>query len=159
MTNKAEIKVKGAQIKMEAARTKVLKFLADVDAFKAHIDASLRKVQYSTQVHQARTRAGARRRMRWLAMARCSALRRHEHPDQHRLRADADQRVHRPHAERVAAGSDRVGGGQDLGQYTAQLAAGAMSAMHVSAGISGSGSASTSDSNSKSTSTTYNYQY
>ncbi|MDN6883126.1 hypothetical protein QMO14_05870 [Variovorax sp. CAN2819] len=52
-----------------------------------------------------------------------------------------------------------------LGQHTAQLAAGAMSAMHVSADISGSGSASASasasasDSNSNSTSTTYNYQY
>jgi hypothetical protein len=46
-----------------------------------------------------------------------------------------------------------------LGQYTAQFAAGAMSAMHVSAGISGSGSACSSDSNSNSTSTTYNYQY
>jgi hypothetical protein len=46
-----------------------------------------------------------------------------------------------------------------LGQFTAQLAAGAMSAAHVSASVSGSGSASSSDSNSKSTSTTYNYQY
>ena len=46
-----------------------------------------------------------------------------------------------------------------LGQFSAQLAAGAMSAMHVTASISGSGSASSSDSNSKSTSTTYNYQY
>jgi len=46
-----------------------------------------------------------------------------------------------------------------LGQYAAQLAAGAMSVVHVSASISGSGSASVSDSNSNSTSTTYNYQY
>jgi hypothetical protein len=46
-----------------------------------------------------------------------------------------------------------------LGQYTAQLAAGAMSAMHVSAGISGSGSASSSESTSQSTSTSYQYSY
>ena len=53
----------------------------------------------------------------------------------------------------------QIGGRQSAGQYTTQLAAGAMSAMPVSAGISGSGSASASDSNSNSTSTTYNYQY
>ena len=46
-----------------------------------------------------------------------------------------------------------------LGQYTAQLAAGAMSAAHVSASISGSGSASSSDSRSNSTSTSHNYNY
>ena len=46
-----------------------------------------------------------------------------------------------------------------LGQYTAQLAAGAMSAAHVSASISGSGSASSSDSKSESTSTSHNYSY
>ena len=46
-----------------------------------------------------------------------------------------------------------------LGQYTAQLAAGAMSAAHVSASISGSGSVSNSDSKSTSTSTSYNYSY
>ena len=46
-----------------------------------------------------------------------------------------------------------------LGQFTAQLAAGAMSAAHVSASVSGSGSASSSDSRSESKSTSYNYQY
>ena len=46
-----------------------------------------------------------------------------------------------------------------MGQYTAQLAAGAMSAAHVSASISGSGSASTSFSNSQSKSESHNYNY
>ena len=44
-----------------------------------------------------------------------------------------------------------------LGQYTAQLAAGALSAVHVSAGMSASGSVSSSES--KSTSTSHNYSY
>lgn len=48
-----------------------------------------------------------------------------------------------------------------MGQYAAQLAAGAMSAMHVSANVSGSGSQndSYSISNSTSTSTNHNYSY
>ena len=46
-----------------------------------------------------------------------------------------------------------------MGQYTAQLAAGAMSAAHVSASISGSGSASTSRSTSDSKSESHNYNY
>lgn len=46
-----------------------------------------------------------------------------------------------------------------LGQYTAQLAAGAMSAMHVSAGITGQGSASSTEQKSTSTQTSYQYSY
>lgn len=46
-----------------------------------------------------------------------------------------------------------------VGQYTAQLAAGALSAMHVSAGISASGSVGLSSSTSESESTSHNYSY
>ena len=46
-----------------------------------------------------------------------------------------------------------------LGQFSAQLAAGAMSAMHVSAGITGSGSATSTESRGTDTNTNYNYSY
>lgn len=46
-----------------------------------------------------------------------------------------------------------------IGQYSAQLASGALSAMHVSASISGNGSSSTSYSASESESTSHNYTY
>ena len=46
-----------------------------------------------------------------------------------------------------------------LGQYSAQLAAGAMSAQHISASMSAHGSASDSTSTSTSTSTTHSYSY
>ena len=46
-----------------------------------------------------------------------------------------------------------------LGQYSAQLAAGAMSAQHISASMSAHGSASDSTSTSTSTSTSHNYTY
>ncbi|AAT47248.1 hypothetical protein F116p57 [Pseudomonas phage F116] len=43
------------------------------------------------------------------------SLCRHEQPDQHRLRRNADQRVHREDAERRTAGADRSGGGEGPG--------------------------------------------
>lgn len=46
-----------------------------------------------------------------------------------------------------------------IGQYSAQLAAGAMSAAHVSTSISASGSGSSNYSRSDSTSTSHNYNY
>ena len=48
-----------------------------------------------------------------------------------------------------------------MGQYSAQLAAGAMSAMHVSAGVTGSGSQNDSFgiSNTTTTTTSHNYNY
>ena len=48
---------------------------------------------------------------------------------------------------------------KSVGQYTSQLAAGAMSAMHVSASISGSGSSSVGYSASESKSESHNYSY
>ena len=52
-------------------------------------------------------------------------------------------------------------GAKASGQYTAQLAAGALSALHVSASVSGTGtqSATSTDSRSTSTSTSHNYNY
>jgi hypothetical protein len=160
VTNKAEIKVKGAQIKMEAARTKVSKFLADVDGFKARIDASLREVLYGTQVYQAQVEG-------WRAKTNAVVA---DAEMQSRF-ADMNTRTNIAYAQMqiseyaarmqnaVQQAQIALEAAKAMGQYTAQLAAGAMSAMHVSAGISGSGSASTSDSDSKSTSTSYNYQY
>jgi hypothetical protein len=46
-----------------------------------------------------------------------------------------------------------------IAQYSAQLAAGALSAMHVSASIGGSGSVSSSYSESDSKSENHNYSY
>ncbi|AVQ84835.1 hypothetical protein [Variovorax sp. PMC12] len=160
LANKAEIKVKGAQIKMEAARTKVSKFLADVDAFKATLQASLSAVQYSTSAFQAQVEA-------WRAKAGATVA---DAEMQSRF-SDMNTRTNIAYAEMqmseytakmqnaVQQAQIALEAAKALGQFTAQLAAGAMSAAHVSASVSGSGSASSSDSRSESTSTSYNYQY
>lgn len=160
LASKADIKVKGAQIKMEAARTKVSKFLADVDAYKAGLQASLSEVQFSTTAFQAQVEA-------WRAKATVAVS---DAEMQSRF-ADMNTRTNIAYAEMqiseyqakmqhaVQEAQIALEAAKALGQYTAQLAAGAMSAAHVSASISGSGSASSSESKSESTSTSHNYEY
>lgn len=160
LANKADIKVKGAQLKMDAARTRVSKFLADVDAFKARLQSGLSEVQYATNAFQQKVEA-------WKAKASANVA---DAEMQSRF-ADMNTRTNIAYAEMqiseytakmqkaVQEAQIAVDGAKALGQYTAQLAAGAMSAAHVSASISGSGSANTSDSRSTSTSTSHNYSY
>lgn len=159
-SDKADIKVKGAQIKMEAARTKVSKFLADVDAFKATLQASLSEVQYGTTVFQAKVDA-------WRAEAGVVIS---DAEMQSRF-ADMNSRTNIAYAEMqiseyqakmqkaIQEAQIALEAAKAVGQFTAQLAAGAMSAAHVSASISGSGSSSSSYSDSTSTSTSHNYNY
>lgn len=158
IAGKADVKVKGVQIKMEAARTKVSKFLADVDAYKATLQANLNNVQYGTTVFQAQVEG-------WRAGVSANVA----NAEMQSRFADMNTRTNIAYAEMqiseytakmqnaVQQAQIALEAAKAMGQYTAQLAAGALSAAHVSASISGSGSASSSDSNS--TSTSYNYQY
>jgi len=156
IASKADVKVKGVQIKMEAARTKVSKFLADVDAYKATLQANLSNVQYGTTVFQAQVEG-------WRAGVSANVA----NAEMQSRFADMNTRTNIAYAEMqiseytakmqnaVQQAQIALEAAKAMGQYTAQLAAGAMSAAHVSATISGSGSASSSDS----TSTNYNYSY
>lgn len=160
LASKADVKVKGAQLKMEAARVKVSKFLADVDAYKAQLQANLGEVQYVTTAFTAQVDA-------WKSQASANVA---DAEMQSRF-ADMNTRTAIAYSEMqmseytakmtnaVQQAQIALDAAKALGQYTAQLAAGAMSAAHVSASISGSGSASSSDSRSTSTSTSHNYNY
>jgi hypothetical protein len=160
LASKAEIKVKGAQVKMDAARAKVSKYLADVDGYKATLQANLSQVQYVTTAFGAQVDA-------WKAQASANVA---DAEMQSRF-ADMNTRTNIAYSEMqiseyqakmqhvIQQANIALEAAKAIGQYTAQLAAGAMSAAHVSASVSGSGSASSSDSTSKSTSTSYNYNY
>lgn len=160
VANKADVKVKGAQIKMEAARTKVSKYTADLDAYRAELQASLGEVQYATQAFTSQVEA-------WRAKAGTEVA----YAEMQSRFADTNTRTNIAYAEMqmseytarmqnaVQQAQIALEAAKALGQYTAQLAAGAMSAAHVSASISGSGSASHSQSKSESTSTSHNYNY
>lgn len=160
VANKAEVKVKGAQIKMEAARTKVSKFLADVDSFKALLSANLGNVQYATTAFQAQVDA-------WRAQASANVA---DAEMQSRF-ADMNTRTNIAYSEMqiseyqakmqnaVQQAQIALEAAKAIGQYTAQLAAGAMSAAHVSAGITGTGTATSTQSKTETLSHNHNYSY
>ncbi|MBB6559576.1 hypothetical protein HNP48_002243 [Acidovorax soli] len=162
LANKADIRVKGAQLKLEAARVHITKYLADVDGFKAELDASLKEMQYGTAVYQANIEG-------WKAKASANVA---AAEVQSRF-ADMNARTNIAFAEMqisqyqaninkaVQQAQVALEAAKAMGQYSAQLAAGAMSAMHVSASVSGSGSQSESmtTSTSNTTSTNHNYSY
>ncbi|PKH81162.1 hypothetical protein [Psychrobacter sp. 4Bb] len=158
--SKSDVKVKQAQINIDAARAYVTTYLADVDGFKAELQAGLSEVQYNTQVFQAQVDG-------WRAQVAANTA---DSEMQSRY-TDMNTRTNLAYAEmQMSEYSAKVSQAQEsarialqaataAGQYTAQLAAGAMSAAHVSASISGSGSASVGSSDSESESTSYNYSY
>jgi len=160
LSSQADIKVKAAQLQIEGARAKVAKYLADVDGFKAKIDANLREVQYGTEVYRSLIEG-------WKAGANANIA----SAEMESRFADSTTRTNIAFAElqvteysskmqnAVQQANIALDASKAIGQYTAQLASGAMSAAHVSASISGSGSANSSESKSTSTGTSYNYNY
>jgi hypothetical protein len=168
LSNKADIKVKGVQVKLDAAQTKISKFTADIEAYKATIQASLSQLQYVTTAFQAEVDA-------WQAQANVNI----SNAEMQSRFADMNSRTNIAYSEvQISEYSAKVQkaiqeaqialeGSKALGQYTAQLASGALSAAHVSASVSGGGTASTTDtttetnttSTTTTTSTNYNYSY
>lgn len=159
---KADVKVKGIQLKIEAARAKVQKYVADVDRFRAELDAGMKETQANLSAFQAQISA-------WDAGAKANIT----EAEMHSRYTDMQTRTNIAYTEaqikQFEANMDKayrqasvaMEAAKAIGQYSAQLAAGAMSALNVSASVSGSGSQSDSVSNSfsKSTSTNYNYSY
>ena len=159
---KADVKGKQIQLKMEAARVWIGKYQADLEAYKAELQANLSEVQQNTAAFSAEVEA-------WRASAGMEV----SHAEMQSRYADMNTRTNIAYAEMqlkeyeakmqkaIQEANIALESAKAMGQYTAQLAAGAMSAAHVSASISGSGSASTSSSRSKSESfsESHNYNY
>ena len=158
VSSQADIHVKAANVKTDAAKAHIQKFLADVDAFKAQLQASLSGVQFETQVFQAQVDAW--RAQSSVAVSEAEMQAKYAETAsrtniaysqmlQEEYRANIQNAINKAQLALEAA--------KALGQYHAQLAAGALSAQHVSASMSASGSVSSSES--KSTSTSHNYSY
>lgn len=158
--SKADVKSKNIQLKMEAARTWISKYTADVDGYKAGLQASLNEVQLNTTAFSAQVDA-------WKAGAGVDI----SHAEMQSRYSDMNTRTNIAFAEMqikqyeskiqkaIQEAQIALESAKALGQYSSQLAAGAMSAAHVSASISGSGSSSNSTSNSVSKSESHNYNY
>lgn len=157
---KADVKAKQINLKMEAARTWISKYTADLDGYKANLQASMNEVQANTSAFGAQVDA-------WQAGANANIA----NAEMQSRYADMNTRTNIAYSEMqmkeyeakiqkaIQEAQIALEAAKAMGQYTAQLAAGAMSAAHVSASISGSGSTSSSTSKSTSTSTSHNYSY
>ena len=157
---KANVKGQQIQLKMEAARVWIGKYQADLEAYKAELQANLSEVQQNTAAFSVEVDA-------WRATAGVEV----SQAEMQSRYADMNTRTNIAYAEMqlkeyeakmqkaIQEANIALESAKAMGQYTAQLAAGAMSAAHVSASISGSGSASTSRSTSDSKSESHNYNY
>ena len=164
IASKADIKVKGAQLKLEAARVWLAKYGAEWEGFRTKVGASVQQLQYGTEVF--RSQVEGYRAQASLGISEAEV---------HSKFADMNTRTSIAYSQmalgRFQAVSQKayqqaqlaLEGSKAAGGFSAQLAAGAMSALHVSASVSGSGSDSNSysesksTSNSTSTSTNYNF--
>lgn len=155
-----EVKVKQAQINIDAARAYVTTYLADVDGFKAELQANLSEVQYNTEVFKAQADGWKSQVDANIADSEMQA--KYTDMNTRTNLAYAEMQMGEYNAKMTQATEQAriaLEAAKASGQYTAQLAAGAMSAAHVSASISGSGSAGISSSDSESESTSHNYSY
>ena len=158
--SQADIKAREINLKMEAARTWIAKYTADQDAFKAQLQASLSAVQSNTQAYVAQVEA-------WRGSSDVNIA----HAEMQSRYADMNTRSNIAYSEMqikqyeaniqkaIQQAQIALEAAKGMGQYTAQLAAGAMSAAHVSASIGASGSVSSSSSYGDSRSESHNYNY
>ncbi|NWK74122.1 hypothetical protein HYG93_07440 [Acinetobacter sp. SwsAc6] len=156
--SKASLKSDEIKLKMEAARTWIAKYSADMDGYKADLQTRLSEAQLKTSNFSAQVDA-------WKSSAGVEI----SHAEMQSRFSDNNTRTNIAIAEMqikeyeakiqksLQEAQLALEQAKALGQYSAQLAAGAMSAAHVSASISGSGSASTSKSTSNSESHNYSY--
>lgn len=166
LASKADIRVKGVQIKMDAAKVHVQKYLADVDGYKAQLDAALKEVGFVTDVFRAkvdawRAKTGAVTTVAEAEIRHADMVTRTNIAFSEMQLKEYEAKMQRA----IQTAQLALEAAKAMGQYSAQLAAGAMSAMHVSASVSGSGSQSNSYSNSdsrsksESKSESHNYNY
>lgn len=158
LQSKASLKSEEIKLKMEAARTWISKYNADVEGYKANLQTRLSEAQLNTTAFSAQVDA-------WKSGAGVEI----SHAEMQSRFIDGNTRTNIAVAEMqikeyeakiqksLQEAQLALEQAKALGQYSAQLAAGAMSAAHVSASISGSGSSSTSKSTSTSESHNYNY--
>lgn len=157
---KADMKNKQIQLKMDAARIWITKYQTDIEAYKSELQTNLAEIQQNTTAFSAEVDA-------WRASAGVDI----SNAEMQSRYADMNTRTNISFAEMqlkeyeakmqksIQEANIALESAKAMGQYSAQLAAGAMSAAHVSASISGNGSASTSRSTSESKSESHNYSY
>ena len=154
----AEVALKQEQIVIENNRNKVQEFLAGIERFKAKVQQEVALGQYDIEAFRGRVAA-------YEAGARMDAA----HAELQVRVAESQQRTNIAFSEMVQKRYEAnineavqraniaLESAKAQGAFAAQMAAGAMSALNVSAGVSGSGTQSASSYSSDNTTTNYNY--
>ena len=131
---KADTRVKQAQIKLEAARAKVAQYTATLDSYKAELDFGMRNAQYATTVFTANVDAWRAKTQAKTAQAEAAT----RFADMHTRTSIAysqlqmtEYQAKMQHA--VSQAQIALEAAKAMGGFSAQLAAGAMSAANVSA--------------------------
>lgn len=157
---KGDVGLKQIQIKTDLAKSYIAKYSAELDGYKANLQANLSLVQTQAEGFRAGVDAWRSKvqmqisslemQSKWTDMQTRTSI---AFGEMKAKEYDSLMKNAQTKAQIALEQAKAVGG------YAAQLAAGAMSAGHISASISASGSASTSQSKSESTSTSHNYSY
>ena len=143
LANKADVKVKGKQLLLEAARTRLSQFQTNSEIWRTQVDAELRRSANDVQVFQAKSeawRAGA-----MVDVAHAETLSRYADMQTRTNLSYAEMQITEYNAKMqhaIQQAQLAVEAAKAMGQYSAQLVAGAMSAINVSAGVQGHGSQS-----------------
>lgn len=158
--SQGDLGLKQIQIKTDIAKAYLSKYGAELDGYKANLQANLSAVQNHTETFRASVDAwrskiqmqvaGLETQSKWTDMQTRTNI---AHSEMQMKQYEALMKNAQTKAQVALESAKAVGG------YVAQLAAGAMSAGHISASISASGSASDSRSTSTTTSTSHNYSY
>lgn len=155
-----DLGLKEIQIKTDLAKSYIAKYGAELDGYKANLQANLSLVQTNAESFKAGVDAwrgkmqlelqGLETQSKWTDMQTRTNIAYSEMKmkEYESLVKNAQTKA------QIALEAAKA-----VGQFSAQLAAGAMSAGHISASISASGSASNSESKSVSESTSHNYSY
>ena len=153
-----DLGLKQIQIKTDVAKAYLSKYGAELDGYKAHLQANLQLVQtnaenFRTGVDAWRSKiqmqvTGLETQSKWTDMQTRTNIAFGE------MQMKQYEALIKNAQTKAQIALEQA---KSVGQFSAQLAAGAMSAGHISASISASGSASTSQSKSESTSHSYSY--
>lgn len=158
----ADLKVKQVQLHIENNRNHAAIYGADTDRYRAEVDASLSQVKEQLAAFQAEASAWESSERVKVANAQMkqsyneSVMRTNIANAEMQLK-QYDANIQKAYQQAQIA----LEAAKAAGQYAAQLAAGAMSALHVSASVTGSGgqSATYGETKGKSETTNHNYSY
>lgn len=156
LSSKADLKLKDGQMKIEQVKAGLAGFSAKIDLSKSIVQANVSQIQQETARYQSQVEAW--KATKGVETAQIETQSRYADMVSRTNIAYSQMQISKYQADMQAAKEEAMialEGAKAVGTYSAQLAAGAMSAAHISTSLSGSGSLSKSESKSESHSYSY----